>query len=132
MASKVKEEKDGGEGRDFVLDLYSNLLLEIWEIVSALIGEAILTLLFLSAVRKIGEKYSFLTSLKVSEQGMTLDGMKEEGRNLSPIEIHHAFQSLINHLFQGFSGLTEGVINKELFPKVIPRVKEAERFISQK
>lgn len=128
----VKGDKEGKWSTDFILDLYSNLLLEIWEIVSALIGETILTLLFLSAIRKIGEKYPFLNSLKVSEEGITLDRVKEEGRNLSPLEIHRGFQSLINHLFQLFSALIEGVINKELFPKVFPKVKEADRIISQK
>ena len=128
----VKEDKEGKWSTDFVLDLYLNLLMEIWEIVSALIGEAILALLFLSAIRKIGEKYSFLISLKVSEQGIALDRVKEEGQNLSPLEIHRGFQSLINHLFQLFSTLAEGVINKELFPKVFPKVKEADRIISQK
>lgn len=128
----VKEDKEGKWSTDFILDLYSNLLLEIWEIVSALIGETILTLLFLSAIRKIGEKYPFLNSLKVSEEGITLDRVKEKGRNLSPLEIHRGFQSLINHLFQLFSALAEGVINKELFPKVFPKVKEADRIISQK
>ena len=43
----VKEDKEGKWSTDFVLDLYLNLLMEIWEIVSALIGEAILALLFL-------------------------------------------------------------------------------------
>jgi len=117
---------------NLVLDLYSNLLMEIWEIVSALIGEAILTLLFLSAIRKIGEKHPFLISLKVSEEGIALDKIKGEGQNLSPLEIHRGFQSLINHLFQLFSALAEGVINNELFPKVIPKIKGAERIISQK
>lgn len=128
----VKEDKEGKWSKDFILDLYSNLLLEIWEIVSALIGETILALLFLSAIRKIGEKHPFLISLKVSEQGIALDRVKEEGRNLSPLEIHRGFQSLINHLFQLFSALAEGVINKEIFPKVFPKVKEADRIISQK
>jgi hypothetical protein len=128
----VKEDKEGKWSTDFILDLYSKLLMEIWEIVSALIGETILTLLFLSAIRKIGEKYPFLNSLKVSEEGITLDRLKEEGRNLSPLEIHRGFQNLINHLFQIFSALSEGVINKELFPKVFPKVKEAERIIFQK
>jgi len=132
MASVVKEDQEGKWSKDLVLDLYSNLLMEIWEIVSALIGEAILALLFLSAIQKIGEKHPFLLSLKVSEEDIALDGVKEEGRNLSPLEIHRGFQSLINHLFQLFSALTEGVINKELFPKVFPKVKEAERIISQK
>jgi len=117
---------------NLVLDLYSNLLMEIWEIVSALIGEAILTILFLSAIRKIGEKHPFLISLKVSEEGIALDKIKGEGQNLSPSEIHRGFQSLINHLFQLFSALAEGVINNELFPKVIPKIKGAERIISQK
>jgi hypothetical protein len=128
----VKEDKEGKWSTDFILDLYSKLLMEIWEIVSALIGETILTLLFLSAIRKIGEKYPFLNSLKVSEEGITMDRLKEEGRNLSPLEIHRGFQNLINHLFQIFSALSEGVINKELFPKVFPKVKEAERIIFQK
>ena len=128
----VKGDKEEKWSKDFILDLYSNLLLEIWEIVSALIGETILALLFLSAIRKIGEKHPFLISLKVSEEGIALDRVKEEGRNLSPLEIHRGFQSLINHLFQLFSALAEGVINKELFPKVFPKVKEADRIISQK
>ena len=128
----VKENKEEKWSTDFVLDLHSNLLMEIWEIVSALIGETILALLFLSAIRKIGEKYPFLNSLKVSEEGITLDRLKEEGRNLSPLEIHRGFQNLINHLFQIFSALAEGVIIKVLFPKVFPKVKEAERIIFQK
>jgi hypothetical protein len=51
---------------------------------------------------------------------------------MAPAEIHRAFQSLINQLSHVFSALTEGVINKELLPKVLPKVREAERMISQK
>jgi hypothetical protein len=58
--------------------------------------------------------------------------MREKGKSLSSLGIHRGFQSLINHLFQLFSTLAEGVINKELFPKVIPKVKEADRIISLK
>ena len=64
MARGVKEDKKGKWSSDLVLDLYSNLLAEIWEIVSALIGEAILAFLFTLAVRKLGEKYPFLNSLE--------------------------------------------------------------------
>ncbi len=132
MASAVKEDKGGKRSTDFILDLYLNLLVEIWEIVSALIGETVLALLFFSALRKIGEKHPFLLSLKVSEEGFALNEMREKGKDLSPLEIHRGFQNLINHLFQLFSTLAEGVINKELFPKVIPKVKEADRTISPK
>jgi len=132
MARIVKEDKKGKWSSDLVLDLYSNLLAEIWELVSALIGEAILSFLVTLAVRKLGEKYPFLNSLTVSEDGISLDEMKEDCRTVAPVEIHRGFQSLINHLSHLFSVLAEGVINKELFPKVFPKVKEAERIISPK
>jgi hypothetical protein len=128
----MKEEKGGKWSSDLVLDLYSNLLTEIWEVVSALIGEAILAFLFTLAIRKLVEKYPLLVSLKVSEDGISLDGVREDCRAVAPIEIHRSFQSLINQLSHLFSALADGVINKELFPKVFPKVKEAERIISQK
>jgi len=128
----AKENKSGKWTSDLVLDLYANLLVEIWEVVSALIGEAILELLFNLSIQKIGEKYPFLNSLKVSEEGLSLDGVREDCRNQPPIDIHRGFQSLINHLFHLFSTLAEGVISREVFPKVFPKVREAERIISQK
>jgi hypothetical protein len=132
MALATKEEKGGKWSADLVLDLYSNLLMEIWEVVSALIGEVILAFLFTLAIRKLGEKYPFLNSLKVTEDGISLDEAREGCRTVAPVEIHRGFQSLINHLSHLFSALAEGVINKELFPKVFPKVREAERIISQK
>jgi len=132
MAPTVKDEKGGKWSSDLVLDLYSNLLTEIWELVSALIGEAILAYLFTLAIRKLGEKYPFLNSLKVSEEGVSMDEVRQDYRTVAPVEIHRGFQSLINHLSQLFSALAEGVINKELFPKAFPKFKEAERIISQK
>jgi hypothetical protein len=132
MAQAVRETKEEKFSSDRVLELYANLTIEIWEIVSALIGEAILSFLFALAIRKIGEKCPFLNSLKVSEEGISLDEMRKNCRKMAPLEIHRGFQSLINQLSHLFSTLTEGVINKELLPKVLPKVREAERMISQK
>ena len=132
MAVPAKEAKKGKWSSDLVLDLYTKLLTEIWEIVSALIGEAILSLLFTQAIRKLEEKHLFLVSLKVDEEGIAFDGMREACRKIAPVEIHRGFQSLITHLFDLFSALTEGVVGRELFPKVFPKVREAERMISQK
>jgi len=128
----VKEGREEKFSSNLVSDLYTNLLKEIWESVSALIGEAILTLLFNQAIRKIGEKYPFLTPLKVSEDGLALEEVKKSCRNLPPAEIHRGFQSLINQLSHLFSALTEGVITKELLPKVLPKVREAERMVFKK
>ncbi len=132
MVSGPKEEKKGKLSIDLVLDLYSTLLVEIWEIVSSLIGEAILAFLFCLAVEKSKDKYPFLSSLKVTEEGLSWNKIREDSRFLSPIEVHRGFQSLINHLFHLFTVLAEGVISRELFPKVFPRVKEAERILFPK
>jgi hypothetical protein len=129
MASVVKGEKGSSEQ---VLDLYAGLLLEIWEIVSELIGEAILALLFSLAVKNIKEKYPFLDALRVSEDGLSLEGVKKSGRNIVPGEVHRAFQGLITHLLDLFSALAEGVISRELLPKVFPKVREAERIVTPK
>jgi hypothetical protein len=122
----------GKGSSDQVLELYSNLLLEIWEVVSALVGETILTLLFHLAIKKIEGKYPFLGSIHVSDEGVSLEGVKVGGRSLPPVEIHRGFQGFITQLFDLFATLSEGVISRELFPKVIPKVKEAERMISNK
>jgi hypothetical protein len=132
IISVTKENRGGRWTSDIVLDIYSNLLLEIWEVVSALVGEAILELLFNIAIKKIGEKYKFLNLIKVSEDGIIFNELKEDLRNQSATELHKGFQSLINHLFQLFSAIAEGVIGRELFPKVFPKLREAERIISQK
>jgi hypothetical protein len=128
----VKEGREEKFSSDLVSDLYTNLLKEIWESVSGLIGEAILTLLFNLSLRKIGEKYPFLNSLKASEEGLVLEEVKKSCRNLPPAEIHRGFQSLINQLSILFSALAEGVITKELLPKVLPKVREAERMVFKK
>jgi len=132
MGASRKEGNKTMGSSDLVLNLYSNLLQEIWDIVSALVGEAILALLFASTVRRLGEKYPFLTYLKITEEGISWEDLGEKSRSLYPAEIHRGFQSLITHLFQLFSALAEGVISRELFPKVFPKVREAERIISQK
>ncbi|RPJ05957.1 MAG: hypothetical protein EHM36_07600 [Deltaproteobacteria bacterium] len=132
MAPGPKEDKRGKLSIDLVLDLYSTLLVEIWEIVSSLIGEAILSFLFSLAIQKLKGKHPFLSSLKVTEEGISWNKIREDSRLLSPVDVHRGFQSLINHLFHLFSVLAEGVISRELFPKVFPKVKEAERILFPK
>ena len=132
MVPGPKEGRKGVLSIELVLDLYSNVLMEIWEIVSSLIGEAILSLLLNLAIQRLKDKYPFMISLKVTEEGISWDKIREDYRTVSPIEAHRGFQSLINHLFQLFSALAEGVISRELFPKVFPKVKEAERILFPK
>ncbi len=128
----MREDREENGSSGLMVGLYSSLLLKIWEIVSELIGEAILELLFTLAIRKMGEKYPFLNSLKVTEEGVSMDSVKEACRAVPTAEIHRGFQGLVTHLFDIFSALTEAVVSRELFPKVFPKVREAERLVSQK
>jgi hypothetical protein len=132
VASPKREIKKEERSSELVPDLYSNLVLEIWEIASELIGEAILALLFRLAIRNLGEKCPFLKSLDVSEEGISVDRMRAAWRHVPPAEIHRGVQGFITHLLDLFSALAEGVVSRELFPKVFPKVREAERLISQK
>lgn len=132
MKVDIKNNKMGRWPSDLVTEIYSNLLTDIWDIVSALIGETILAILFNLAIKKLEAKYSFLINIIVSEEGISFGKIKESCRNISPGEIHRGFQSLINNLINLFSSLAEGVINKEIFPKIFPKVKEAEKIISKK
>ncbi len=132
MKAYTKDRKGGKWSSDLVLEIYYNLLTDIWDIVSALIGETILVILFSLAIKRLESRYSFLTNIMVSEEGIYFDKIKENCRNIQPGEIHRGFQSLINNLINLFSSLAEGVINKEIFPKIFPKVKEAEKIISQK
>lgn len=129
----IREQGQKARGSaDLMLGLYSTLLQETWDIVSELIGEAILALLLTSSLEKVGKKYPFLTHLKVSEEGISWKELQARAGSLLPGEIHRGFQGLLNHLFYLFSAMAEGVISRELFPKVFPKVREAERILSQK
>jgi hypothetical protein len=128
----VKENRQGNTPSDVILDLYSGLLLDVWKIASELIGEAILELLFSQTIRRISTKYPFIRSLAVTEEGISIERLADECRTLPPSEIHRGFHSFVTHLFSLFSVLAEGVVSRELFPKVFPRLKEAERRAAQK
>ncbi len=132
MASQTKGNRTGTTSSDLILDLYSSLLLDVWKIASELIGEAILELLFTLTIRKIGQKYGFIKSLTVKEEGISMEGLIDACRTVPPAEIHRGFQSFVTNLFDLFAALAEGVVSRELFPKVFPKVREAERLIAQK
>jgi hypothetical protein len=128
----VRGDKKENLSSDLVMDLYSSLLVEVWGIVSELIGEAILALLFSLAIRKLRNKYSFLGSMEVTEEGLSMRQVREVCRGLPPAEVHRGFQSLITELIKLSSALAEGVVSRDILPKLLPKVREADRIISQK
>lgn len=128
----AREESKGRAVSEKLLNLYADLLKEICEEASALIGGGILGLLFKSAIRKTGEKHPFLLSLEISEEGVNLETLREKARGMAPSEIHRGFQNLITQLFDLFTALADGILSRRLFPRVLPTVRQADRMVTQK
>jgi len=127
----VRGDKTENLSSDLVMDLYSSLLVEVWAIVSELIGEAILALLFTVAIRDMADKHPFLKSMEVSEDGISMHRVREACRRIPPEEVHRGFHGFITQFSNLCSALAQGVISREILPRVFPKVREAERMISQ-
>jgi hypothetical protein len=114
-----------------VIDLYSSLLHEIWAKVSELIGESLLAYFILLTIKRTPDKSSILRGIRVSEDGISLETMRNQCGDASPEDVHRALQGFVKNLFSVFTAITENVINRELFSTVIPKLREAERMVSR-
>lgn len=114
-----------------LIGLYSNLLNEIWGKVSELIGEGLLAFLIQLTIDRMSNKVPILRVIQVSEAGISLETMRNQCSDISPEDVHRAFQGFIKNLFNVFTVITENVINRELFSTVLPKLREAEKMISR-
>ncbi|MCK5551539.1 MAG: hypothetical protein KAJ09_00245 [Deltaproteobacteria bacterium] len=114
-----------------LIDLYSGLLNEIWGRVSELIGETLLVFFILLTIDRMSDKFLILSVIRVSEDGISLESLRNQCQEFSPEDIHRAFQGFIKSLFNVFTAITENVINRELFSTVLPKLREAEQMISR-
>ena len=114
-----------------LIDLYSSLLNEIWGKVSELVGESLLVFLMLLTIDRMSNKFSILRGIRISEAGISLETMRNQCQDISPKDVHRAFQGFIKNLFNVFTAITENVINRELFSTVLPKLREAESMISR-
>ncbi|MFB0507935.1 MAG: hypothetical protein ACETWT_14490 [Thermodesulfobacteriota bacterium] len=114
-----------------LIELYSTLLNEIWGKVSELIGESLLAFLMQLTIDRVSDKVSLLKGIRVSEAGISLEAIRDQSKDTSPEDIHRAFQGFVKNLFNAFTAITENVINRELFSTVIPKLREAEKMLSQ-
>ena len=114
-----------------LIDLYSNLLNEIWGKASELIGETLLAFFILLTIKRTPDKSSILREIRVSEDGISLEAVRKQCQDASPDDVHRALQGLVKNLFNVFTVTTENVINRELFSKVLPKLREAEKMVSR-
>jgi hypothetical protein len=114
-----------------LIELYSDLLNGVWSKVSELIGENLLTFLTQLTITRMPDKSSILGGVRVSETGISLEGIEDQCQDTSPEDLHRAFQGFVKNLLGVFTVLTENVINRELFSTVLPKLREAEKMISR-
>jgi hypothetical protein len=114
-----------------LIELYSDLLNGVWSKVSELIGENLLTFLTQLTITRMPDKSSILGGVRVSEKGISLEGIEDQCQDTSPEDLHRAFQGFVKNLLGVFTVLTENVINRELFSTVLPKLREAEKMISR-
>ncbi len=113
-----------------LIDLYSALLNEIWGKVSELIGESLLAFLILLTIGRMSDKLPLLREIRISEDGISLESIRNQFQDTSPEDVHRAFQGFVKNLFNVFTAITENVINRELLSTVLPKLREAEKMIS--
>lgn len=114
-----------------LIDLYSSLLNEVWGKTSELIGETLLVFFILLIIKRTPDKASILREIRVSEDGISLETVRKQCQDASPDDVHRALQGLVKSLFNVFTVITENVINRELFSTVFPKLREAEKMVSQ-
>jgi len=114
-----------------LIDLYSSLLNEVWGKASELIGETLLAFFILLTVKRTPDKASILRGIRVSEDGISLETVRQQCQDASPDDVHRALQGLVKNLFNVFTVITENVINRELFSTVLPKLREAEKMVSR-
>ena len=114
-----------------LIDLYSGLLNEIWGRVSELIGEGLLEFFIQLTIDRMSDRFLILNVIRVSEAGISLESMRNQCQNMSPVDIHRALQGFVKNLFSAFTAISENVINRELFSTVLPKLREAEQMISR-
>jgi hypothetical protein len=114
-----------------LIDLYSTLLNEIWGKASELIGESLLAFLMQLTIRRMSNNSPIVNGIRVSEAGVSLETLRNQCRDVSPEDLHRAFQGFVKNLFSVFTAITENVINRELFSTVLPKLRDAEKIVSR-
>lgn len=106
----------------YIISVYEDLLIDIWNRVSNMIGGITLEVLFTSALKRQSALYPFLEKIEVSVNGISLDALKSISDQIPPGDVKTAFQNLVSELFALFAAMCGDVLIKELSPKL----KEAE------
>jgi len=113
----------GEEARALIISLYQDLLGTIFRKASPIVGAITVATLLESSLADARERYPFLSAVRVSEEGVWLDELREEAKSIPPRELKAGLEEWVSGLFAAFTILTGEVIVRQL-GREVERVKE--------
>lgn len=103
---------------EHVIEVYSDLLDDIWRRVAYFIGGITLQVLMRSAIRRTAVVYPFIANVTVTVDGISLHCLKDICRDIPKREPTKALQNLVTELFGLLASMSGDVIIRELTPIV--------------
>ncbi len=103
---------------EYVVEVYSELLDEIWRRVAYFIGGITLQVLMSTAVRRTALAFPFMSHVTVTVNGTSLDKLIDVCQDLPKREPMKALQSLVTELFSLLVSMSGDIIIRELTPMV--------------
>ena len=103
---------------EHIIEVYSDLLDDIWRRVAYFIGGITLQVLMRSAIRSTAVVYPFIANVTVTVDGVSLHCLKDICRDIPKQEPTKALQNLVTELFGLLASMGGDVIIRELTPMV--------------
>ncbi|HEX30260.1 hypothetical protein J7M22_01990 [Candidatus Poribacteria bacterium] len=113
------EERIDREVKKEIVDIYQDLIDEIWTRIAPILGTLSLKAIMDRAVSITSREFSFMSSIEVTEEGVCLERLKEEiksnhGRQL----LKEGFKRLIVNLFHILARLTGKILINRLLQEI--------------
>ncbi len=100
-----------------IVQVYAEVLKSIWKKAVNMLGPVALETMIESAIFDTADKYYFLESLEVSEEGIRLPEDLSVFEEVETETLKAAFRALFTRLFSNVSTLTGQVVVKHLRPE---------------
>ncbi len=104
--------------RGLIISVYEDLLSTIFRKASPIVGAITVATLLESSLADAKEKYPFLEGASVSEEGVSLQGLRERAGEISPSQLKQGLEEWVSNLFTAFTILTGDVIVRQLGAEV--------------
>lgn len=102
---------------EHIIEVYSDLLDDIWRRIAYFIGGITLQVLMRSAIRRTAA-YPFIAGVTVTVNGVSLHCLMDICRDIPKREPAKALQNLVTELFSLLASMSGDVIIRELTPIV--------------